>query len=182
MRRPTFDRWIKREVLRAAGTDEFNFRKLAAQAQREDAPEDLAAALLLYANETGRTEKLLDLLWSDRLRDEYETVLAEIGGRSVGQLALRSMPMMSMPPSYWKFLSHFADAYYAPERVASQKRELWEIAREAQLKTGTSATQVARACDLEVANTNMFLNHADIGRLKIEDARRVTDYLTSLLD
>lgn len=182
MRRPTFDRWIKREILRAAGTDEFNFRKLAAQAQRDDAPEDLAPALLLYANETGRTDKLLDLLWNDRVRDEYEDALSKIGGRSAGRLALRSTPMMSMLPTYWKFLSRYADAYYAPERLASEKRELWEVAREAQLKTGTSATQVARACELEVSNTNMYLNHADIGRLRIEDAQRVADYLVGLLE
>lgn len=180
MRRPTFDRWIKREVLRAAGTESFNFRKLAAQAQRDDAPKDLAPALLLYANETHRADKLLALLWNDALREEYEDVLGKIGGRSAGRLALRSTPMMSLRPAYWKFLARFADAYYAPERIASEKRELWEVARRAQLETGTSSSQVARECGLDIANVNMFLSHADLGRLTAEDARRITDYLTSL--
>ena len=54
MRRPTFDRWIKREVMRISKAETFNFRKLAAQAQRPNAPDRLAAALLLYANETDK--------------------------------------------------------------------------------------------------------------------------------
>lgn len=180
MRRPTFDRWIKREAMRIAGADTFNFRRMVAMAQRSDAPEDLAPALLLYANEVNRTEKLFELLWNDALRAEYEDVLGKIGGRSCGRLALRSTPMMSLRPLYWKFLSRYADAYYTPERVASQKRELWETAHEAMLKKGVSPAQAASACKLDVANVNMFLNRADIGRLKIEDVQRLADYLVGL--
>ena len=182
MRRPKFDRWIKREVMSIAGVETFNFRRLVAQAQRDDAPEDLAPALLLYANETGRTSKLLELLWNEELRAEYDDVLSKIGGRSAGRLALRSTPMMSLRPAYWKFFSRYADAYYTPERVASAKRELWEVARQAQLKAGISPTQAARACGLDAANTNMFLNRADLGRLTIEDAQRLADYLSEEQD
>ena len=166
--------------MRAAGVDSFNFRRLVALAQHDDAPADLVPALLLYANETNRTDKLLALLWNDRVREEYEEVLGKIGGRSAGRLAMRSTPMMSLRPAYWKFLSRYADAYYAPERIASEKRELWEQARQAQLKTGASSSEVARACGLDIANTNMFLSHADLGRLTLEDAERVAQYLTGL--
>lgn len=180
MRRPTFERWIKREVMRISKAKSFNFRKLAALAQRDNAPDRLAAALLLYARETGRTQKLLELVWNEPVRREYEEVLAKLGGRSAEELALRGTPMMSLDPAYWSFLARYADDYYAPERLASQKRELWEEARQAQLKAGVSPTEAAKACELDVANVTMFLNHADLGRLTIGDAKRLTTYLTRL--
>ena len=54
--------------MRISKAETFNFRKLAAQAQRPNAPDRLAAALLLYANETGRVEKLLELVWDESTR------------------------------------------------------------------------------------------------------------------
>ena len=168
MRRPTFDRWIKREVMRISKAETFNFRKLAAQAQRPNAPDRLAAALLLYANETGRVEKLLELVWNE------STIL---DGRSAEKLALRGTPMMSLDPAYWSFLARYADAYYAPERAASQKREIWEEARQAQLKKGISPIEAAEACGFDAANVTMFLNHADLGRLTLKDIKQLRNYL-----
>ena len=177
MRRPTFDRWIKREVMRISKSETFNFRKLAAQAQRPNAPDRLAAALLLYANETGRVEKLFELVWNESTRREYEDVLSILDGRSAEKLALRGTPMMSLDPAYWSFLTRYADAYYAPERAASQKRELWEEARQAQLKKGISPIEAAEACGFDAANVTMFLNHADLGRLTLKDIKQLRNYL-----
>jgi len=177
MRRPTFDRWIRREILRISKAKSFNFRKLVAQAQRNNAPDRLAAALLLHAYETDRTQKLFELVWDDSLRREYEKALEVFAGRSVELLALRGTPMMSLDPDYWSFLARYADDYYAPERVASQKRELWEEARQAQLKAGVSPAEAAKACGMDVANVTMFLNHADLGRLTMKDIKTLRSYL-----
>ena len=177
MRRPTFDRWIKREIMRISRSKSFNFRKLVAKAQLNGAPDRLAAALLLYANETGRTEKLFELVWNDSVRKEYESVLEVFRGRSAAELALRGTPMMSLDPDYWSLLARYADAYYAPERAASKKRELWEEARHAQLKAGVSPAEAAQALGFDTANVTMFLNHAELGRLTIDDAKSLRNYL-----
>ena len=177
MRRPTFDRWIRREILRISKAKSFNFRKLVAQAQRNNAPDRLAASLLLYAYETDRTQKLFELVWDSSIRKEYESVLDVFAGRSVESLALRGTPLMSLDPDYWSLLARFADDYYAPEKVASQKRELWEEARQAQLKAGVSPAEAAKACGMDVANVTMFLNHADLGRLTMKDIKALCSYL-----
>ena len=79
MRRPTFDRWIKREVMRISKSETFNFHKLAAQAQRPNAPDRLAAALLLafiLAAQRLRlaVARLLPFSAMDILRDAVWTV------------------------------------------------------------------------------------------------------------
>ena len=168
---------MRREILRISKAKSFNFRKLVAQAQRNNAPDRLAAALLLHAYETDRTQKLFELVWDDSLRREYEKALEVFAGRSVELLALRGTPMMSLDPDYWSFLTRYADDYYAPERVASQKRELWEEARQALLKSGVSPAEAAKACGMDVANVTMFLNRAELGRLKMKDIKALCSYI-----
>ena len=57
------------------------------------------------------------------------------------------------------------------------KREIWEEARQAQLKKGISPIEAAQACGFDAANVTMFLNHADLGRLTLKDIKPLRNYL-----
>lgn len=180
MRRPIFKRWIRTEVLRIARTSSFNLRRLAAQVQREEDTEDLAAALLLYAHENGYAEKLLSYVFDEQLKAEYVKVLAKLGKRSAERLALRGTPMKSLPPAYTALLMAYDDAYHAPELIANDKMDIWDQVHVAQLKTGAAPTHVAYALRLDPANTSAYLKNAAVEKFTVETAQQILDYLNSL--
>ena len=180
MRRPRFNRWIKSEAMRLAHTTSFNLRRLTALAQRQRAESDeLAAALLLYAHENGHLERLLSYVYDDELRAEYATVEQRLGNRSVERLALRGTPMMSLPQSYRTFLERFEAAYHTPERIADEKQQLWEQTRQAMLRSGLLAAELARALNLDAANLNAYLTRGETHRFTLETARSIATYVSA---
>ena len=177
MRRPKFSHWIHAEVLRISGSKRFSLRRFSSCIQTEKNPE-LAAALLLYAHENNAIDKLMGLIYDEELRKEFDKVERHLGSRSIERLALRGTPMMSLPPLYRKFMSDYEDAYYTPERVAQEKRELSEQAREAALRTGASPAELARTLGVDRANLNAYLLRGETHRITLESARRLVAQLT----
>ena len=177
MRRPVFERWMRKKLVAALGMKPFDMRAVAARVQKGGSG-PFAAALLLYAYEAGRTDELMALTWSDGLRSEYERVIARLGGRSVEKLALRGTPMMSLPPSYRTLLEAYANDYHKPERISAAKRGLWEQARDLQLKTGVSSAKIAKDLELDPSNTAAYLKGSSLDRLSVESAREIVRYLS----
>ena len=175
MRRPKFSRWIRVEILRIADMKRFSLRKLAARSQ-EKGNEDLAAALLLYAHENDCTERLMGFVYDDALREEYQKVERHLGSRDVERLALRGTPMMSLPVRYRDILEAYERAYYTPERIAAEKREIGERAREAALRAGTSPTELARMLGVDRANLSAFISRGETHRLNLDVARQLAEY------
>ena len=172
MRRPCFHRWIRRRVLELAQMRMFNLRMFAARAQQDPGGE-LAAALLLYAHENDCLERLMAYVYDPDLRREYEAVERHLGQRSIERLALRGTPLQSLPERYRAFLEEFERAYHRPEHIAAEKRVLLDQTRAAVLRSGASPTELARQLNLDRANVSAYLAHGEIGRLTLEDAKRL---------
>ena len=176
MRRPTFPRWIRLQVLDLAETQSFNLRRFAAIVQKtHDA--QFASALLLHAHENGQFNRLMSYIYDEDTEREYRMVEQRLGGRSVERLALRGTPMMSLPKPYRDFMTSFAEAYYAPERIEEEKRALWEAARESMLVSGSSPAEIARALGLDSSNLSAYLANGDTGRFTLDTARAIAEYL-----
>ena len=200
MRRPKFSRWIRQEILEITKTKRFNLRLLASRAQTElekertrpakpdgaskgespSSPSLLAAALYLYAYENECLDRLAGLMYDKQVLAEYEKVGKHLGGRSVERLALRGTPMMSLPPQYRELMARFEEAYYTPERVADEKRELSERTREVVLRLGVSPTELSRALEIERANLSAFISHGETHRLNLQDARKLAEFVDQL--
>ena len=177
MRRPCFKRWIRGEVLRLAKTASFNLRKLAAEAQRT-ADVELVSALLLYAHENDQTDKLMSYIYDETILEEYQTVEARFGQRSIERLALRGTPMMSLPQQYRDILERYEYAYHTPENIAAEKRELWETTKQSVLVSGISPAELANALELDQSNLSAYLAHGDIGRFTLATVRRIAEYVS----
>ena len=180
MRRPVFENWVRREVLRVAQTSSYSLRKLAAKAQHAKAPDELPPLLLFSAYESGRAERLLTYIWNQQLAREYGEVISKLGNRSAGKLALRGTPMMSLPLAYRSVLEAYAQAYYAPEALAAKKHELWQRSRDAQILCGATHAEVASALELDPANTSSYLKTGKVARVTMETAQRIHDHLQGL--
>jgi hypothetical protein len=178
MRRPVLGRWAKKVAMEHAGASSFDLRALSAKAQREH-DEVLAAALLLFATESDRIDRLMSFVWDDDLRTEYENVLAKLSGRSAEKLALRGTPMMSMPPAYRKLMEDYAAAYQAPERIEEEKRRLWEQTRNLQIRKGISPMKVARALKLDPPNTSAYLKNGSVEKFTLDTVRDIYDYVSN---
>ncbi|MCL2889186.1 MAG: hypothetical protein FWE65_02050 [Eggerthellaceae bacterium] len=174
MRRPTFERWIRRYLLSLAGTESFSLRKLAAMAQTESPR--LAEPLLLYACASGSVERLLGFVWRRELLDSYRSVLEAIGGRDLAGLALGS-EIGGLPLEYRKFLDSYRIAYRKPESAGESKRLRWERSRMLQLEKGISTAQICRALALNVGNVNAYLKHGDVGKLSLKNATDIMKFL-----
>ena len=136
----------------------------------------LAAALLLYAHENNCIEQLMENVHDEALAAEFAKVERHLGDRSVERLALRGTPMMSLPPQYRDIMASFEEAYYKPERIAAEKRELCEKAQLALRESGASATEIAQELGIDRANLSAFLANGETHRLNLEDARKLAHY------
>lgn len=184
MKRPTFERWIRRECCAIAQTDSFSLVKLAALAQSQrKGPGDtvsrrrLAAALQLYALSNGCSQRLNNHVWDKKLLEKYVRVERAIGARDIQRLALRGTPMLSLPSEYRTLMTAFYENYYSPEISAEKKRALREQARELQLKTGTTSTDIARATGIAVTNVVAFLKNGEVSRISIEGIEDMLAFL-----
>ena len=186
MKRPTFDRWIRRECCRIAQTDSFSLVKLTALAQTSHkGPKDtiprkrLAAALHLYALANGCEQRLFNHVWDRKLMERYERAHKAIGSRDLQRLALRGTPMMSLPAEYQAIMQAFYENYYSPELTAEKKRVLHEEARELKLKTGTTQTEIAQATGIAVTNIVAFLKNGELNRVSLEGIDAMLEFLRS---
>ena len=175
MRRPKFSRWIHKEILRIVGVGRFNMRKFAAQAQN-DVNGELAAALLLYAHENDCLDTLLPLITDKHLLDVYTKVEKHLGDRSIERLALRGTPMMSLPPQYRDLMARFEEAYYTPERIAEEKRELHQKVLDAVQRSGASTAEIARELGIDRANLSAYLAKGETHRLSTEAIERLANF------
>ena len=150
-------------------------RKLAARAQ-EGLSCDLAPALLLYAHENECLDRLMSFIYDDALRTEFESIERHLGNRSIERLALRGTPMRSLPDAYRNLLEDYARAYYTPEFIAAEKREMLEQTKAAVLRSGASPTELARMLGVDRGNLNAYLTRNEIGRLTLEDAKRLAAF------
>lgn len=178
MRRPRFNRWIRNEVLRIAGAESFNLRKLAAQAQREGNRE-LSCALLFHAHENSQFERLMTFVYDEDLAREFISIEKHLGQRSIERLALRGIPMQTLPADYRALLTRYEDAYHAPEIIAQEKREIWERTKKRILETGISPAEISRSLELDQPNVSAYLAKGDIGRFTLETASAIEDFVNS---
>ena len=175
MRRPKFARWIRLEIMKLTGVKRFNFGKFAMRAQ-EKSNGLLAAALLLYAHENDCLDNLMEHITDTELRNEYNKVEKHLGDRSVERLALRGTPMMSLPEPYRVLMARFEEAYYTPERVAKEKRELHQRALEAVRRSGASTSEIARELGIDRANLSAYLANGETHRLSTEAIERLVNF------
>ncbi len=184
MRRPVFNRWIKQECCRIAGRDRFSLPQFAALAQssRKDSADTvsrkrLAAALHLHAIVNDCLRRLHEHVWKGSLAERYERIESAIGARDLQRLALRGTPLMSLPQEYRDILQSFYEAYYAPELLAQQKRELHEKSRLLQLQAGVTSTEIANACGIALPNAVAYLKNGAVEKVSLEAAQAVLEFL-----
>lgn len=183
MRRPVFNRWIKRACIEIADAERFNLRAFAAQAQQDKTNEEdcgiLAASLHLYSLTNDCNDKLRGLVWRDDVIAVYNRAEEVFGGRSIEALALRGTPMRLLPASYRDILQGFHHAYHAPERKAEAKRDLCEQAQLLHLKTACPLRDITEATGIAEPNLSDFLRHAKVEKLTLQGAQSVLAYLES---
>ena len=184
MKRPTFDRWIRRECCRIAQTDSFSLVKLIALAQTSHkGPRDtvarkrLAAALHLYALANECEQRLYNHVWDRKLMERYQQARKVIGSRDLQRLALRGTPMMSLPAEYQAIMSSFYENYYSPELTAEKKSALREEVLELKLKSGTTQTEIAQATGIAVTNVVAFLKNGELNRVSLEGIDAMLKFL-----
>jgi len=175
MRRPTLERWIKRQILSLAKTESFNMRKLAASAQDENPR--LAEPLLLYAYATGKTERLLSFVWKGDLRCSYEDALNAIAGRDLTDTALNRRSVDGLTREYRKFLTSYRIAYRKPESNNESKQLRWERSRTLQLQKGVSTAEIYQSLGLNAGNVNAYLKHGALDRISLQNATDIMKYL-----
>lgn len=189
MRRPTFERWVKRECCRIAHAETFSLPKLAALAQSpRKGPSDkvsrkrLAAALHLYAMSNGVTGRLHAHVYQETLKQKLSQVESHIGARDIQRLALRGTPMLSLPIEYREILKAFQDAYHAPELTAARKKDLQAQSRSLQLQLGLTPTEIAKAVGATPTNVTAYLTSAATEKLSLKTAQSIQTYLHQLAE
>jgi len=175
MRRPKFARWIRLEIIKLTGVKRFNFAKFTARAQ-EQHDDLLAAALLLYAHENNCLDSLMEHVTNVDLLNEYNKVERHLGDRSVERLALRGTPMMSLSEPYRELMARFEEAYYTPERIADEKRELHQQALDAVRRSGASISEIAQELGVDRANLSAYLANGETHRLSTEAVERLVNF------
>ncbi|MCL2332660.1 MAG: hypothetical protein FWC54_04145 [Actinomycetia bacterium] len=175
MRRPTIERWLRRELIRLSGLDSFNLRKLAAHAQK-DAPR-LIEPLLLYAYATGCLDRLLDCIWREDVRDSYQTAIGILSGKDLSAIALQKQDADKLPREYQKFLNSYRTAYLKPENDRESKLLRWKRSRALQQEKGIGTSEIYHALGLNAGNVNAYLKHSDLGKVSLEHATAIMKYL-----
>jgi len=175
VRRPNFERWLRRQILGLADTDSFNLRKLAALAQKEKPR--LAEPLLLYAYTTGKTERLLSFVWNDELYRSYLTALEAIENTDLAGVALSGRKVGSLSREYSKFLDSYRAAYNKPESNNESKRLRWERSRALQLEKGVNTSEIYQALALNAGNVNAYMKHGALEKVSLKNATDIMKYL-----
>ena len=183
MRRPTFKRWIRRRCCALARVDKFSFMTLMALAQSPAKKRDgidrtsLAAALHLHALSNNCIPHLREYTFSDELREKQARVESALGARDIERLALRGTPLLTLPVEYREILQAFYDNYHLPEKVAQEKLALQEQARDMQVRYAVFSIDIANATGIAAPNVVAFLKHADVGRVTLDGAESIVNYL-----
>lgn len=175
MRRPTFERWAKREALRAANARAFSFKNLAGALQ--DGCTALKAPLFLYAYETDDLDRLFRYIRDDSLIEEFKRVENVLGGRPAEKLALRGTPMRLLPCEYQACFDAFSLAFRAPERLEAEKRALWEKTVSAQRRKNIPNSAVYQRLRLNPGNVNSYLKDGAVEKLSLENARIILEFV-----
>lgn len=175
MKQITFKTWALRE-LSTLGGGSFNFGKLAARVQVEN-DNRMKALLLFYSVDAERWDKLESLLWNESVRAEYRGLVGLLGGRDITRLALRSVPLQSLPDPYKRVLEEYVKAYSSTVLKAESKRELWQKTREVQLRRGISNSEIYHALDLNPGNVNAYLKHGAVEKVSLVNARRIAEFV-----
>ena len=177
MRRPVFERWIRRELLSLANTDSFSLRKLAASAQNDNPR--LAEPLLLYAYATNQIKRLLELIYKEEVLTSYKEILALLKEKNLKVLALDKRSSEKLPKEYRKFMTSYRSAYQKPESNNKSKQLRWERSRLLQLEKGVNTAEIYHALALNAGNVNAYLKHGALDKLSLENATAVMKYLYS---
>lgn len=177
MRRPTLNRWLKKEILILSAERRFSLRRLAALAQNEQPR--LAAPLFLYCYETESLETLYGFVYDPETMTQYRIVESMLDGKNLSNVALDANIPDGLPRDYSKHLTSFAAAYHAPETAAESKRLRWERSHALQLEKGIPTAQIYRALGMNPGNVNAYMKHGDIGKVSLEGATAIMRYLIS---
>ena len=175
MRRPTFERWIQRQLLNLTNTESFNLRKLAALAQKDNPR--LREPLLLYAHETGKLERLFSYIWKNDLLESYNSVAKLIANKDLTEVSLREQEIEGLPREYKKFLSSYRIAHQKPENTNESKKLRWERSRALQLEKGISTAEIYRSLELNPGNVNAYMKHGALDKLSLKNATNIMKYL-----
>ncbi|MCL2150697.1 MAG: hypothetical protein FWH50_00520 [Coriobacteriia bacterium] len=185
MRRPSFSRWIKNQLMLLSGFSRFDLRKLAAAAQ--SSKPRLIEPLLLYARAANCTDRLLGLVWRDDVRKQYLDTLETIGASDLESLALfgleagleKSPVIKQLPRDYVKFLRSFQVAYRQPEIKSQSKQLRWDRSRALQLEKGIGSSEICRDLGLNLGNVNAYLKYGALEKVSLEKATEIMKYLYS---
>ena len=177
MRRPRFARWIRSEAMRLAQADSFNLRKLCAAMQNGD-DRGLSSAVMLYAHENGQFARMMSYVYDEDLAREFQRVEQHLGPRSVERLALRGIPMMSLPVEYREVFARYNDAYHAPELIAQEKHALWESTTRNVLASGITPTELARELHVDASNMSAYLSSGDTSRFTLQTIRDIAEHVS----
>lgn len=177
VRRPTFDRWIRREVMHMAGLERFSLRKIAAAAQQGN--REFAAALVLYAYSNKCFDKVEPFIWDEALVKEFHHVSQVLAGRDLETLALRDTPLRALPEEYHAILASFANAYNHAELIAGKKHEIWQRTHELQLHKGITNSEIYQALGLNHGNVNSYLKDATVNKVSLKNAEAILAYVES---
>ena len=175
MRRPHFDRWIKRQVLELANAESFSLRKFAALAQKE-IPR-LREPLLLYAIANGCADKLLSYIYKDEVLNSYKIAFNLLKDVSLTEVALNNLNIEGLPREYSKFFTSYKSAYNKPQTNSESKRMRWERSRMLQLEKGVNTADIYRSLGLNPGNVNAYMKHGALDKVSLENATEIMKYL-----
>ena len=178
MRRPTLERWLRRELMALSGLEKFSLRKLAAMAQGPNAR--LVEPLFLYCLDTGRLRKLMTLAYREDVVQTWQAAERALSGKDLTKLALEGGAEEVLPRSYSKHLDSFAAQYCKSETIAASKAMRLERCRLLQLKTGASVTEISRSLGLDPGNVSAFLKNGELGRVTLDDATAMMKMLMAM--
>ena len=175
MRKPRFNRWIKKKLLEEANLKTFNLNKLAALAQNEHPR--LAEPLLLWAISTDNVNRLLPLIWRDGLKDKYQRVIGIFEGKDIEQEALKGEILPLLPNLYARTLNEFYDAYNGSPEEAKARQDCWDEIHWLQLEMGIRNSEIYQDLNLNHGNTNRYLKYGELDKLSLEKAQLILQYL-----
>ena len=178
MRKPTLERWLRRELLALSGLERFSLRKLAAMAQSTHPR--LVEPLFLYCVDCGREAALLELVYREDVADSYKSQMGKLSGKNLADLALSGAAQGVLPREYAKHLDSFAADYRKEEIYAASKQMRQERCRRLQLEKGVSNIEISRALGLDAGNVCAFLKRGALGRVSLSDATAMMKYLMAL--
>ena len=174
----TFQAWIRKQTAHLSGQRTTDMRRLAAAAQ-DDRPR-LAAPLLLYALSTGKTDRLMSLVWSDEIRDSYASARQLLEGHDIEQMALTNTAPRELPREYRKFLDLYRTYRNLPEKTRQAKQQRRLKAIELQNRLGIPTARISESLAINNGNLNAWLKHGDDRLMTAENAARIVRLLRNM--